>query len=100
MLDVLIDGDGQSWPISSPEIRRRVRSDLGFIHVREICRVVIVSLNPRRVGPITMTNAFRAIVELKPECTFVCAEATYPQSMMFTEVGAALDWIKRLVAEG
>ena len=101
MLDILIDGDGQSWPISSPEISRRVRSDLGSIHVRAVGRAVIVSLHPPRVvGPITMTNAFRAIVELKPECTFVYAHTKYPQSMVFTEVDAALDWIKRLVAEG
>jgi hypothetical protein len=111
MPPVLIDEEGEPRPITSSRITKRVRllrpeedvvacavSQLGLIHIRPVGRSVIVLLQPRLVGPATMTGAFYEIAELNPERTLIYASEMGGVAELYPGYRLAFKRINSLVA--
>jgi hypothetical protein len=110
MQPVLIDAEGQIWPVTSPFFWVQPRrpdgniidyavSKLGFINIWPIDESsIVVSLHPDLVHPKTMTAAFYAIADLRPVRVFVSATNTRKQRWeVFRSVRCALKRIDRMV---
>jgi hypothetical protein len=110
MEPVLVDAEGQIWPVTSPFFWMRPRqpdgnrvdyavSQLGFIHIWWVDgSSIVVTLRPDLVYPKTMAAAFYAIADLRPVRVFICAASTANQRWeLFDSVDRALSRIERLV---
>jgi hypothetical protein len=110
MQPVLVDDEGQIWPVNSPFFWTRPRqpdgnivdyavSKLGFIHIWSVDgSSIVVALRPDLVHPKTMAAAFYAIADLQPIRVFISATNTAKQQWeLFTTVNRALNRIERLV---
>jgi hypothetical protein len=110
MQPMLVDAEGQVWPVTSPFFWMRPRqpdgnivdyavSNLGFIHIWAVeGSSIVVSLRPDLVHPKTMTAAFYAIADLRPVRVFISATNTAKQRWeLFNSLDRALNRIDRLV---
>ena len=77
--DLIIDDDGEPWPLDSAELARRLGCrDLrlgladfavvqrGFIHIRPIETGVRVGLSPGAFSPVTLAGALQVLNDLSP----------------------------------
>jgi hypothetical protein len=110
MQPVLIDAEGQIWPVTSAFFWVQPRrpdgniidyavSKLGFINIWPIDgSSIVVSLRPDLVHPKTMTAAFYAIADLHPVRVFISATNTPRKGWeLFMSLDRALKRIDRLV---
>src|SRR6202011_5046314 len=110
MRPVLVDAEGQIWPVTSPFFWTRPRqpdgnivdyavSRLGFIHIWSVDgSSVVITLQPDLVHPKTMAAAFYAIADLRPVRVFISASNPAKQRWeLFNSVDRALSRIERLV---
>jgi hypothetical protein len=111
MQPVLIDAEGQIWPVTSPFFWVQPRrpdgniidyavSRLGFINIWPIDgSSIVVSLRPDLVHPKTMTAAFYAMADLQPVRVFISATNRPRQGWeLFMSLERALKRIDRLVS--
>jgi hypothetical protein len=69
-IDLLIDCRGRAIRPGRRPLAYSV-SKLGFIHIQMMDGVLIVTLQPELVAPLTMTGAISEIAHLQPERTIV-----------------------------
>src|SRR5438105_2933710 len=91
MQPVLVDREGQIWPVTSPFFWTRPRqpdgnmldyavSTLGFIHIWSVDgSSIVVTLRPDLVQPKTMIAAFYAMADLGPVRVFISPTNTAMQ---------------------
>ncbi len=96
-MELLINGEGEASPLGDDAIDDAVR-ELGYIHIRQVRRSIIVALRPQLVRPATMTGAFYAMADLDPARTFVSIGGGDRKCEIFPGHRLALRWIYRLVA--
>ncbi len=110
MLPVLIDAEGQIWPVTSPFFWVQPRrpdgniidyavSKLGFINIWPIDESsIVVSFRPDLVYPKTMTAAFYAMADLQPVRVFISVTNRPRQGWeLFMSLDRALKRIDQLV---
>jgi len=77
--DIIIDDDGEPWPIDAPELARRLGcrdlrfgladfavAERGFIHIRPIETGVRVALRPGAFSPVTLAGTLQGLNDLSP----------------------------------
>jgi hypothetical protein len=77
--DMIIDDDGEPWPLDSAELARRLGchdlhlgladfavAQRGFIHIRPIETGVRVGLRPGAFSPVTLAGALQVLNDLSP----------------------------------
>lgn len=96
-MDIFIDGDGGGWEACGTELENAVWN-LGFLHLRQRGRTVIVTLSPRLVRDATLAAAFYRIADLSPELVYVVAEPGNAPWERFFKPAEAFDRLHELVA--
>ena len=72
-MELMIDHEGvslPSWDISIDEAVWKY----GFIHLRSVCKSLVVSICPSRVLPVTQAAAYYAIADFGPSRTLLRTE--------------------------
>jgi hypothetical protein len=77
--DIVIDEDGEPWPVDSPALARRLGyrdarlgladfavSELGFVHIRPIENGVRVTLRPGAFNAVTLAGTLQALNDMGP----------------------------------
>jgi hypothetical protein len=77
--EILIDDDGEPWPLDSPELARRVGcvraghglaalavAERGFIHIRRIEGGLRVALRPGAFSPVTLAGTLQVLNDFRP----------------------------------
>jgi hypothetical protein len=72
---------------------------LGFVHIWDFGTGSVVSLDPRRLNPITMTSAIDVVARLGREWTVVSSLAPGGRAALFTDRRMAICQIELLMEE-
>jgi hypothetical protein len=95
-VDLLIDYQGRAIRPGGRSIAYAV-SKLGFVHIQAISDIVIVTLQPELVSPLTMVGAMDETAHLRPERTIVVVASAGEVSGDFCDFTRATHLIQSLV---
>jgi hypothetical protein len=107
---LVVDEEGEVWEPTAEEFKawagETANADpilaavlRGFAHIWDFGAGVVVSLDPRRINPVTMTGAIDAVARLGQEWTIVSSLAPGGRTAMFMDRGSAIGRIEMLMEE-